>query len=261
MRQLKLIRLFLKNSLLLDLEYRSDFLVALLLTGMDLAWSIGGTLIFYSHRDVIGGWTFHEALIVIGLFFVTLAIMDAVIQPNVQELGEHIRKGTMDFVLIKPVGSQLHATLRRYRLHRLSNLLAGGAIIVYALVQLHWSPSPSQIALFFVIYLAAMVILYSIMISLATIAFWAVQVENIQEIFFAFFDAAKYPHTAFPEPLRGVITFVVPVAFMASVPAAALLNRITPALALYGCGLAAVLLFLCTRFWQVAVRSYSSASS
>ncbi len=55
MRQLNLLRLFLKNSILLDLEYRSDFLVALLLTGMDMAWSIGGTLIFYSHRDTIGG--------------------------------------------------------------------------------------------------------------------------------------------------------------------------------------------------------------
>ena len=103
--------------------------------------------------------------------------------------------------------------------------------------------------------------LYSIMIGLATIAFWAVQVDNIQELFFAFFDAAKYPHTVFPEPLRGVITFVVPVAFMASVPAAALIGRITPELALYGCGLAALLLFLCTRFWRLAVRNYSSASS
>ena len=261
MRQLKLLRLFLKNSILLDLEYRSDFLVALLLTAMDMAWSIGGTLIFYSHRDTIGGWTFHEALIVIGLFFCTLAFVDAVLQPNVQDLGEHIRKGTMDFVLIKPVGSQLHATLRRYRIHRLSNLIAGVAIIIYALVQLHWAPQLLDIVLFVVIYFAAIVMLYSIMIGLATIAFWAVQVDNIQELFFAFFDAAKYPHTAFPEPLRGVITFLVPVAFMASVPAAALLNRITPELALYGCGLAAVLLFLCTRFWRVAVRNYSSASS
>jgi len=261
MRQLNLLRLFLKNSILLDLEYRSDFRVALLLTGMDMAWSIGGTLIFYSHRDTIGGWTFHEALIVIGLFFSTLAIVDAIIQPNVQDLSEHIRKGTLDFVLIKPVGSQLHATLRRYRLHRLSNLIAGIAIIVYALAQLHWAPQLSDVILFVVIYFAAGVMLYSIMISLATIALWAVQVDNIQELFFAFFDAAKYPYTAFPEPLRGVITFVVPVAFMASVPAAALIGRITPALALYGCGLAALLLFLCTRFWRLAVRNYSSASS
>jgi ABC-2 type transport system permease protein len=261
MRYFKLLRLFLKSSLLIDLEYRADFLTALLMTALDIVWSVGTAIVFYTHRDSIGGWRFHEALIVIGLFFVILAIVDAFIFPNVQELGQHIRKGTLDFVLIKPVGSQLHATLRRYKVPRLSNGIAGLIIIGYALAQLGWQPQALQLLLFIALFVAAAIILYSIMVMLASITFWAVQMDNIQELFFAFFEAAKYPASAFPQPVRFIITFIIPVAFLTSVPAEAILNRVTPQLAAYGCVLAAVLLFLCTHFWRIAVRSYSSASS
>ena len=261
MRYLRLLQLFLKSSVLIDLEYRADFLTALLMTALDIVWSVGATVVFYTHRPTIGGWHFHEALIVIGMFFIVLAIVDAFIFPNVQELSQHIRKGTLDFVLIKPIGSQLHSTLRRYKIPRLSNAIAGIIIIGYAVNQLQLTLQPQQVALFLMLFVAAAIILYSIMVMLASITFWAVQMDNIQDLFFGFFEAAKYPASAFPQPVRFVITFVFPVAFLTTVPAEALLNKLTPQLALYGCGMAVALLFFCTRFWRIAVRNYSSASS
>ena len=261
MRYAKLLKLFLKSSLLIDLEYRADFLTALLMTALDIVWSVGTAIVFYSHRTNIGGWSFDEALIVIGMFFIILAIMDAFILPNVQELGQHIRKGTLDFVLIKPVGSQLHATLRRYKIPRLSNGIAGFIIIAYAIAQLKLQLQPQQLIYFLALFVAAIIILYSIMVLLASITFWAVQMDNIHDLFYGFFEAAKYPASAFPQPVRFIITFVFPVAFLTSVPAEAILNRVTPQLVMYGCGMAAVLLFLCTRFWRIALRNYSSASS
>ena len=261
MRYLRLLSLFLKNSLQVDLEYRANFIGSLVFSLLDVAWSIGGTLLFYSFREQIGGWTFHEALVVVGLFFVMWGVADVAIMPNVAAIGEHIRKGTFDFVLIKPLNSQVHATLRQYKLHRLSGILSGIVIVLFALWRLHTIPGFGQIALFILIALSAIVMLYAILTMLATIAFWTVSVDNIHELFFAFLDTAKYPASAFPEPLHGIILFVVPVGFMTTVPAEVLLNRITPSLALYGIFLALALLLISIRLWRIAVRNYSSASS
>ena len=261
MRYLHLFLLFLKNSLQIDLEYRANFVGALIFSVLDLVWSVGGTVLFYSFRDRIGGWSFYEALLVIGLFFLMLGVIDIALLPNVQGMGDHIRKGTFDFVLVKPLNSQLHGTLRLFKVHRMSSVFSGIGILVFALAKLQIAPNFGQITLFFLIGLCAIVMVYSILTMLSTVAFWTVAIDNIHELFFAFLDAAKYPASAFPEPLHGIIMFIIPVGFMTTVPAQVLLNRITPSLVLYGVVLAALLLAASISLWRVAVRNYSSASS
>ena len=44
MRYLTLFVLFLKNSLQIDLEYRANFVGALIFSILDLVWSVGGEL-------------------------------------------------------------------------------------------------------------------------------------------------------------------------------------------------------------------------
>lgn len=124
LRYLRLFSLFIKNSLQVDLEYRANFIGAWVFSVLDLVWSLGGTMLFYSFRERIGGWTFYEALLVIGLFFIMLGVNDVAIMPNVQGMSDHIRKGTFDFVLVKPLNSQIHGTLRQYKVHRISGIFS-----------------------------------------------------------------------------------------------------------------------------------------
>ena len=56
---------------------------------------------------------------------------------------------------------------------------------------------------------------------LTTTAFWLVKVDNISELFYAFFSAGRFPVSAFPVWVRFVLTFIVPIAFITTVPAAA----------------------------------------
>lgn len=75
------------------------------------------------------------------------------------------------------------------------------------------------------------------------------------------FGAARFPVTAFPVPIRTFLTFVLPVAFVTTVPAQAMTDTLTPGLALAS-PLVAALLFTLTRlFWRKAVASHTSASS
>ena len=260
-RALTLLRLFIKTSLLAELEYRVNFVGLLLMSAMDAAWSIGGALLFYSHRASIGGWSFHEALVVNGLYFLAYGFVDVVVRPNIDELVQHIRTGTLDFVLTKPLNSQAHATLRRYSLNKLSSVVGGLAIIIYALVQLRQSPCVAQLALFALLAVGAGVLLYSTMVILGTLSFWLVDIGGIDEAVVGFLEAGRYPRAACPETLRGLLTFVVPIAFITTVPAEVLLGRLAPEFVLYGWIMAAALLVAAVVFWKVALRHYSSASS
>ncbi len=260
-RYLGLLRLFAQNSLLTSLEYRVNFAGALLISLLDALWAIGGALLFYTHRSTIGGWTFHEALIVIGMFFVASGFVDAVMQPNVRDVIEAVRTGAMDYVLIRPVNAMFHATLRRLRFDKCSSLLVGALLIGYALLQLRLRPAPEQWLLFILLSLAAIALLYALMAALAALCFWVVDIANIDELVMGALETARFPAQAFPEPLRGLISFVIPIAFISTAPAEALLGRLTPALALYGLAFAAAALWLSARAWRRAVAHYTSASS
>lgn len=261
MKYFRLLGLFMRTSIMTGLEYRANFIGAMFMTVFEVAWSAISVLLFYSFTDTLGGWTFNESLVVVGLLFVAFGFLDTVIWQNVVKLGEHVRKGTLDFILTKPVNSQFHATLQYYRVDRIASIVGGAFLIGYGLLQTHASPNAGQIALFVLLVLGALLLLYSLLIMLGTLAFWVVQVESFGEVVFGLLEVGRYPSAALPEPLRAIMTFIIPIAFVTTVPAEVILGRITPQFVFYGWLFALAAFFICTRFWRLAVRNYSSASS
>lgn len=256
-----LIRIFARSSLLANLEYRANFLGAVLTSGLDALWSVGAALAMFSHRPTLGGWTFHETLVVIGLFIAASALLDVAFQPNMRDVVEQVRTGAMDFTLLKPINAQFHATLRRYRLERLSGLGVGGGLIVYALGQLGGSPPATHALAFAILGIAGAVVLYAVMATLSAIAFWAVDLQNLDVVVVGLLDMARYPASAFPEPVRGVILTVIPVALITTVPAEALLGRLTLPNAALSLVISGVVFFASIAAWKLALRHYTSASS
>jgi ABC-2 type transport system permease protein len=260
-RYLRLLGIFYKAALLTDLEYRANFIVNAFLSLISASWSVAGVAIFFLHTDEIRGWRFHELMIVLGLFLTFLGVIEMLLVPNVQDLMEHIRLGTLDFILTKPINSQFHASLRRINIWRMVDVLLGLGVVSYGIAQLPVWPAPTQFFLFLVLCLCGIIILYCLVMLLATSAFWFVQLENVMELLYTFFEAGRFPITIFPAWVRILLTFVVPVAFITTVPASVLLGRLNGTFALYSLGVTAALFMACVLFWSYAVRHYSSASS
>ena len=261
MRYLKVLGVFYKAALLADLEYRANFLAHLLLSVLGIGWSVASVSIFFLHTDHIGDWSFHEVLVVLGLFQLFIGLVDALLTPNVLDFTEHLRLGTMDFILTKPLNSQFHASLRRINVWRLADALLGLGTIVYAVARLQASPALDRVLMFVSLGVCAAIILYAIIMLLITSAFWFVQLENVMELLFTFYEAGRFPVNIFPAWVRALLTFVVPIAFITSVPASVLLGRLNGEFVLYAAGVAAALFTASALFWRFAVRHYSSASS
>lgn len=259
-RYLRLLRIFLANSLQLEMEYRANFamdaLNALLAFG-------SGLLVLYAifeHAESIGGWSFPEALALLGVFMILEGFIELVLYPNLNNLPEYIRKGDMDFMLLKPVSAQFLVSFRYIRLWKLPELATGVALLGYAMAALN-TLTPATVALTVVLLVSAATIVYAIWCMLTTTAFWLVKVENLPELFYSIFSAGRFPVSAFPTWARFALTFIVPVAFATTVPAAAATGRLDGTMAAGSLLVAALALLLSHGLWRLAVASYTSASS
>lgn len=265
-RKLRLLRVFLAATISVSLEYRLNFVGALLTSLGDSAVALLGLALFYSRPEALkgdvslGGWSYPAALLVVGFFMLAQGFIAVVLQPNLNRLGESLRTGTFDFTLLKPIDAQWSVSTRNLNLLRLGDVLVGLVILGYALTRLgHVSVGGLLLAAF--LFVCALVTVYSLWFMLSTTAFWFIKTDNVTELFNGVFSAARFPASSFPAPVRVALTFVLPVAFVTTIPAQAITGTITPLLALLAPVIAA-LVFLAGRvFWLYALRNYTSASS
>jgi ABC-2 type transport system permease protein len=86
-------------------------------------------------------------------------------------------------------------------------------------------------------------------------------VENFGELFYAFYETGRFPVTIYGRWLRFVLTYIVPVAFLTTFPAATLLGKLSIGFVVASVVMAIALFYSSSRFWNYAIRFYSSASS
>jgi ABC-2 type transport system permease protein len=174
---------------------------------------------------------------------------------------EHIRKGTLDFVLMKPADAQFLVSTARFEPWRAIDLVAGVGILVWAFRLLGTVPSVSAIAVSVALLGVAIAVLYSLWIAVVAAAFWVVRLDNLSYLMSSLFDFGRWPVSIFKGGVRLFFTFVVPIALMTTYPAEALLGRLPAASAWLGVG-GAVVFALAGRFvFTRAIGRYTSASS
>ena len=258
---LKLIATYFRLGALNELQYRANFWINLLQSSLSLLSALAGMAVVFYHTDALAGWLPMELLALLGIYFLMSGFISTLVQPSMERFLTDIRQGTFDFVLTKPRDSQFLMSIRRISIWSLMDVLLGVALLVVALVRLGRGFSLTQALSFLLVLAAGAVIVYSFWLMLATIAFWFVKVENILVVFQSMYQAGRWPVSIYPAVLRVLLTFLVPVAFAVTVPAEAVVGRLTwPTLAA-ALGLAAAIFVAARAFWLYGVRNYSGASA
>jgi ABC-2 type transport system permease protein len=260
-RYLRLVRIFTGATVAAQLEYRANFVGAVLASVGQVGVALLGVGVLFGQPGTtsVGGWSFREALLVTGFYMLTEGFIAVFVQPNMSKIAEAVRTGSMDFTLLKPIDAQFNVSTRNLNVLRAPDILIGLGLIGYSSAAL--TVTPVSVLAAGLLYVSALVIVYCIWLGLSTTAFWFVKTQNVTELFSGVFGAARFPTSAFPVPVRFLLTFVVPVAFVTTVPAQALTGHLGLTLALASPLVAAVLLLVTRQFWRYAVASYTSASS
>ena len=258
-RYLKVLGLFWSTAIAAELEYRLNFAIATITSIANLAGSIFSLFLFYRTGYTFSGWSWEEATIVLGFFTLLQGFSTTFLVPNLNQIVKQVEQGTLDFVLLKPISSQFWLSARSVSPWGLPDLLFGIILIIYSGDRLGLSLNnylASLIPLSF-----GLIILYSLWFILGATSIWFVKVYNVTEVLRSFLEAGRYPMVAYPAGYRIFFTFIVPVAFLTTVPAQSILNR-GELNWLLGAGALAILLFVGSiLFWRFALRFYTSASS
>ena len=258
---LKLISTYFRLGALNELQYRANFWINLLQSALSLLTGLAGMGVVFYHTDALAGWQPMELLALLGIYFLMSGFISTFVQPSMERFLTDIRQGTFDFVLTKPRDSQLLMSIRRISIWSLMDVLLGVGVLLAALVRLGRGLSIPQVLAFLLVLAAGAVIVYSFWLMLATIAFWFVKVENILVVFQSMYQAGRWPVSIYPAALRVLLTFLVPVAFAVTVPAEAIVGRLTWTTLAAALGLAVAIFAAARAFWRYGVRSYSGASA
>lgn len=255
----RVLGLFWQTAIAAELEYRLNFVIASLGSVVNLGGSLFSLSLFYRNGYTFPGWNWRSALVVLGLFTILQGLAASLFIPNLNRIVRYVEQGTLDFVLLKPISSQFWLSLRQLSPWGVPDICFGLGLIIYAGITLNLKAL--DLALGIVLLGLGCIILYSLWFMLGTTSIWFVKIYNVTEVLRGFLEAGRYPMVAYPAIYRIFFTFVIPVAFLTTVPAEAMLGRLDLIWLLGACFLAIALLILSHYFWQFALKFYTSASS
>jgi ABC-2 type transport system permease protein len=257
----RLLGIFYRNALMNELEYRLNFWSLLVLQLFWLIWSAVGVRIPFLYADRLAGWSYPELLVVLGMFHFMKGYQSLVLEPNLSQMSEYVRLGTLDYILTKPIDSQFMVSLRNLGLSYWADPFLSLGLIGYGLWTMGYLPSLLNAGAFVLITLAAMIVLYSLSLAIQSLTFWLVNLEGADTLVDTLVEAGRFPIAFFNGWLRYVLTAILPVALVTTFPAQALLGRGPDWMAPLAVAIALASFIVASAFWRFALRSYTSASS
>ncbi len=260
-KYLKVYRKFLHTSLASELEYKTNILIDLITAILSLIGSIFLLSIFFQNNNSIGGWEFEQALIIQSIYTILNGITNTWFNPNLTEIVKHIREGTLDFVLLKPIDSQFFISLKKLTPSGILEIMLGFFLLLYCIKINQINLTLSFLILCLITIICSICILYSLWFFISTTTIWFVKTWNATEVLRSFLYIGRFPLNSFSFTLRIFFSVFVPIAFITTIPSEVFLGLSEIWKILLEVIVAMVFLFTSRRFWLFALRFYSSASS
>lgn len=249
------------TSLAMQFEYQANLVLEVVAAIANLLGSLLLLSLFYGEGRALGGWSWPQALVVLGVYTLLEGITSTWLRPNLSTIVGHVQQGTLDFVLLKPIDSQFWLSTTRISLMGLPEIATGLGLMIWAAGQAGIRITPWLLIQTLLMLVTSGLLLYSLWFLVSTTSIWFVKTWNATEVLRAALSSGRYPISAFPSAVRRFFTMVLPVAFLTTVPAEAILGRLTLPWLLLSLMVACIGLALSRAFWQFALRFYTSASS
>jgi ABC-2 type transport system permease protein len=260
-RYLRLLGVQIRASLLHAMQYRYEFLGDGFLSLFWTATALVPLFVIYQQRQTVAGWSFGEALLVTGWFTLLQGVIEGAISPSLTDVVERIRKGTLDFVLLKPADAQFLVSTSKFLPWRVTNLITALVIFTYGFSIENRVPSLGGVFAALLLLASSTLLLYSLWIVTVSAAFYVVKVDNLTYLFSSIFDAARWPADVFRGVLAFVFTFIIPLAVMTTFPARAMLGKLPLVTLVFAIGGSFAFAWVARRVWNGAISRYTSASS
>jgi ABC-2 type transport system permease protein len=244
-------------------QYRGDFVTAL---AMGLAWQASVFVfaaVILTRFPGLGGWTSGGVLLIVAIRMLSHGAFVLVFNSLIM-IPYLVQQGWLDGYLIRPMPVYRQVLLYTFPLNALGDSFSAVLLFALALTRVHLSWTPLM-ALYLVAAVAGGVLLEAAVQTFVSILAFR---SSIPMAVFMWFDRmiatfGNYPFSILPLAVRAALTYLLPVAFVAYLPAAVLTGRVAstgvPAWLAYASPAIGPLLYVLARYaWYRALRHYES---
>lgn len=240
-------------------SYRVHFVMLILI---DLAFylsSLATVDFIFDYVDMIGPWNRLQFMFFISFMLAVDQIHMCFISEGFWSFSVDIKRGMLDFTLVKPIGGIFISFFRYIRPSSMVNIFFTSGLLVYFGSQLNlgvltWFSIPFMILL-------GLALLVSLEILFTMSMFWVVESRGINFIRMQFQNLSRWPDFIYKFYARKFFTLVVPILLIGSAPVKFLLNMNHWASLAYMIVSTIVVWWLIGYFWRRGLAQYESASS
>lgn len=255
-----------RAAVLTRLEYRADFVMGIIGVFILNAGTLATSWVLLNRFHTLHGWTFWQILFLYNFWLLGHGIRSIFFR-HINMLEQFIVEGTFDQILTRPASPLVQFLGREVHYLGFGDVLLSCFMLTlsYHNLGLHWTWW--MFVWFIICALSSAVVEMSLTLALVCTAFFTTRSQALVNAAsqFSWGVVQQYPVDMFNKWLRGIVTIILPFAFMNYYPSLMLLGKdsqvpwgyltwITPVVAL-------ILLGIATAMWNFGIKRYQSTGS
>lgn len=218
-RYIHLYRVFAAQFLKSLVQSKVDFIIGLMGFFLSQIFGIVFLSLVFKQIPSLNGWTFNQLVFIYGFAQIPRGL-DHFLTDNIWMLAmRYVIRGEFDRYLLRPINPFFQLICDKFQPDALGELIVGFALVVFSVVNHTVKVTPLNIVLFVVSALAGALIYTAIKLFFASLAFWVKDSIAILQLAYETADFAKYPISIYSKPIRVILTYIIPFAFVAFFPA------------------------------------------
>lgn len=261
-RYMRLYRVLITQFLKGIMQSKVDFLMGLM--GFFFTQFMGIAFLYLVFRQVpsLQGWTLEQLIFIYGFAQIPRGI-DHLFTDNIWLIAwRMVLSGDFDRYMLRPMNLFFQVIAEKLQPDALGELLVGGILLVISLQKGIVIVDGVHIGLFFVSVLAGALIYTAIKLFFASLSFWVKISGPFLQTAYEMADFAKYPTEIYNRAIRFVITWIIPFAFVAYLPASFFLKSdVSSGIIGIECIMAVVLFAIAYVVFTIGTRRYESAGN
>lgn len=213
-----------------------------------------------SATKVLASYTLAQTL----MFYLTFNLVDTMSQLFLREIYRFrpmVLSGQFDLILAKPINPLFRVLLGGADLFDLLVLLFLLVTMIFLISKFAIVISIFNLFFYWLLLICSLVMALAFHILVASLAITTSEIDHSIMIYRDITSMGRIPVDFYAEPIKSLLTFVLPVGVMMTFPAKAMLGLLSWQGGVYAIFLSGLLFFLSFKFWNFSLKKYTSASS
>lgn len=257
-KYLKIWWLMSRNSFVMVISQRLSVAVFLIGKVLRFIFFFGFLFFLLLGSKTLGSYTSDQVI----FFYLTFTLVDIIAQfffREVYRFRQMIVRGDFDYVMVKPMSALFRS------------LLGGADVIdfitippiIFAVIYYgtRLNPTFSEVFLYVLLVINGLIIAAAFHIIVLAMAIITLEIDHSIMIYRDLVSLGRLPVDIYKEPLKGFLTYFIPVGIMVTFPVKSILGLSSVWGVLVAFLVGILSMFVALRFWNFALKKYSSASS